>query len=134
MSTNYPRKDFDQIEAEKLAERHGRRGTEMQKPSTGFGGAGNINVSGLGHSITSIDERNERQKLTGEKPTRDRTTSGQGRSPGGRHSSAKKGGGNSAERLRKGDNDAYEDRIDEMHHNIGKWNCEMLITAILRIV
>ena len=110
--SSYPRKDYDQLESEKLAATHARRGTEMHKPTFG---TNKINVSGLEKSLTSVDER--KAGLSNERPNRDRTTSGQGRSPG---KTGARGGGPSAERLRKGDNDAYEDRIDEMHHNIGK--------------
>ena len=79
------------------------------------------------HSLTSIDERREKLNKA-DKPTRDRSTSGQGRSPqpgAGRGGSGVRGGGSSAERLRKGDNDAFEDRIDDMHHNIGKYARQM---------
>ena len=46
---------------------------------------------------------------------RDRT-----RKDGSKTAANKRGGGLSAERLRKVDADAYEDRIDQLHHNIGK--------------
>ena len=69
--------------------------------------------------MTTIGENKITNYLTGDKPVRERTTSGPRRSPGGK--TMVKGGGSSAERLRKGDHDAYEDRIDEMHHNIGKY-------------
>ena len=104
----------------------------MQAKTNPSGGRTFAQKADINRSITEVPESqasrttNGRLGATGaetsqERPVRD--TSGAG-------GSAKKrspymsavGGGNSAERLRKGERDAYEERVDEMQNNIGKFS------------